>query len=239
MADKVQNLVRGQQALLANVSHELRTPIARMRVLVELLEDRLEMMSKHVGDDGKSHLDRVRSGLGDMNIDTQEIERLISDLLTSGRLELRVGDRAGLETGPVDIGQLATRMADRVSAEVIAPDPIVVDADEMLLERLLSNLLANARRACPEGALTVEVSRQGDLVQIAVEDEGSGIPVEDRDEIFEPFRRLDAARSRDKGGVGLGLYLCRQIARAHGGDIVAADRADGRSGARMVVTLRG
>lgn len=237
MADKVQTLVRGQQTLLANVSHELRTPIARIKVLVELLEDRVDMMSGHVADDGRKHLDRVRSGLGDMNVDTQEIEKLIADLLTSGRLELRVGDRAGLETGPVTLAHLAQRMGKRVDAQVRAPDDVVIEADEMLLERLLSNLLANARRACPDGTLTIDVTRRGNQVEIAVEDEGPGVAAADRERIFEPFRRLDAARSRDKGGVGLGLYLCRQIARAHGGDIVAADRADGRSGARMVVTL--
>ena len=81
------------------------------------------------------------------------------------------------------------------------------------------------------------MSSHEDGYTVAVEDEGRGIAPENRELVFEPFRRLDEARSRDKGGVGLGLYLCRQIARAHGGDVVARSREDGAPGARMVVTL--
>ncbi len=107
----------------------------------------------------------------------------------------------------------------------------------LLLERLLSNLLANARRACPEGQITLSAREdRGDEV-LAVEDEGPGIAAADRELIFEPFTRLDAARDRDRGGVGLGLHLCRQIARAHGGSVAAEDRPDGRRGARLVVRL--
>ena len=112
--------------------------------------------------------------------------------------------------------------------------------DELLLERLLRNLLSNARRHSPDGAVTVigEELREGRSgVLLAVEDEGPGVPAEHREVIFEPFHRLDAARNRDAGGVGLGLHLCRQIARAHGGNIHVEDRRDGASGARFVVTL--
>ena len=111
---------------------------------------------------------------------------------------------------------------------------------ELLLERLLRNLLSNARRHSPDGAVTVigEELREGRSgVLLAVEDEGPGVPAEHREVIFEPFHRLDAARNRDAGGVGLGLHLCRQIARAHGGNIHVEDRRDGASGARFVVTL--
>lgn len=239
MADKVQTLVVGQQTLLANVSHELRTPIARVRVLLEILEERVDALEKFTQATGQRHVQRLRTGLHDITTDTREIEQLIHDLLTSGRLELR-DDGAGLEIHPVDIHSLCQRMAHRVNAQVVGDDDegLVIDADELLLERLLSNLLANARRACPNGAIEVHLSRDDTYIEIAVEDEGPGIAETDREQIFEPFRRLDAARSRDKGGVGLGLYLSRQIARAHGGDVVAEARSDGASGARMVVTLR-
>jgi len=72
---------------------------------------------------------------------------------------------------------------------------------------------------------------------LAVEDEGAGIAAEDRAVIFDPFTRLDDARARDQGGVGLGLYLCRQIAEAHGGTIKAEDRPGGARGARLAVRL--
>jgi signal transduction histidine kinase len=236
MADKLQKLVDGQRILLANVSHELRTPIARVRVLIEILEDRVDRLAAHAGPDGNAHAARLRSGLAEMTTDTTEIEALIADLLTSGRLEL-AGQGESLELHDVDLAAMLRRRADRFGARVEADGRPRMIADEMLLERLVSNLLANARRACPDGDVAIYVSERDGEIEIAVEDEGHGIATADREQIFEPFRRLDAARSRDKGGVGLGLYLCRQICRAHGGEIRADGRLDGRPGARMVITF--
>ena len=236
MAGKVQGLVDGQRILLANVSHELRTPIARVKVLVEILEDRVDMLANKVGPDELKHVERLKEGLREMTADTAEIEKLISDLLTSGRLEL-AGQGESLELQHVDLQALLEGRADRFAARVEALGQPKLVADELLLERLFNNLLANARRACPDGDIAVYVTARDNEVEVAVEDEGHGIAPGDREQVFEPFRRLDAARSRDKGGVGLGLYLCRQICRAHGGDIVAEGRLDGRPGARMVVTL--
>ncbi len=235
MADKLEALIQGQRILLANVSHELRTPIARVRVVLEILEGRLDQLRTDTDDDAK-HVARLRKGLDDIGLDTQELETLIGDLLTSGRLELSAAG-GPLDVSPVRLDDLAQSMAQRVGASVISVEEPTIEGDRLLLERLFSNLLANARRACPQGAITVEVERTPSGYRVAVEDEGHGIAPEDRERVFEPFRRLDEARSRDKGGVGLGLYLCRQIARAHGGDVVARGRDDGKAGARMVIVL--
>lgn len=237
MADKLEALIQGQRVLLANVSHELRTPIARVRVILEILEGRVDQIdTPDTNAATAKHIERLRKGLGDIGRDAQELESLIGDLLTSGRLELSVAG-GPLEVSPVRLDELSEHMAERFSATVTSAAAPTIQGDRMLLERLLSNLLSNARRACPDGALTVDVSAQGDGYIIAVEDEGRGIAPEDRETVFEPFRRLDEARSRDKGGVGLGLYLSRQIARAHGGDVLAQSRLDGASGARMVIVL--
>ncbi|MCR9160444.1 MAG: sensor histidine kinase [Nannocystaceae bacterium] len=236
MTDKLEALIQGQRVLLANVSHELRTPIARVRVVLEILEGRLERLGE--GDDPRSreHLERLRKGLTDIGRDTHELETLITDLLTSGRLELSAAG-GPLDVSPVRLDELAETMAERFDACVEAVPSPAIQGDRLLLERLLSNLLSNARRACPDGALTIDIAQTPEGYRIAVEDEGHGIAPEDRDAVFEPFRRLDEARSRDAGGVGLGLYLCRQIARAHGGDVYAQGRQDGARGARMVVEL--
>jgi signal transduction histidine kinase len=101
----------------------------------------------------------------------------------------------------------------------------------------LSNLLANARRACPAGRITVSAKARGEVLELAVEDEGPGVDPRHRETIFEPFTRLDEARDRDRGGVGLGLYLCQQICRSHHGTIEVQDRTDGARGARFVVRL--
>lgn len=237
MATKVEGLIEGKRALLANVSHELRTPLARVKVVLELLDERLELLRTSVDPAGHKHHDRLQAGLCEIMRDNNELETLIADLLTSGRLELRAEGGQSLQASEIELVELLAGVAAPVQARVECDGEPSLIGDRLLLERLFSNLLANARRACPEGDLAIYVRPQEEGFEIAVEDEGYGITPEDRDRVFEPFRRLDAARSRDAGGVGLGLYLCRQIARAHGGEILAAARIDGRRGARMVVTL--
>ncbi len=230
MAGRIEALITGQRSLLANVSHELRTPLARMRVLLELLEEKTE------GDVFRSNpeFERVRRGLGEIGTDIVEMDQLVGDLLTSGRLELG----RNILASPINLDDLCIDAAAKVGAELsIAPELPDYDGDQLLLSRLLSNLLANARRACPDGELTLTLSANSSHLILAIEDEGPGVPAEKREEIFEAFTRLDQARTRDAGGVGLGLYLSRQIANAHGGTLKALDRADGSRGARFELQL--
>ncbi|MCB9713393.1 MAG: HAMP domain-containing protein [Myxococcales bacterium] len=235
MAEKVEGLIQGQRVLLANVSHELRTPIARMKVLVEILQERVDAL-RASGDESRP-VQRLHKGLADLGVDIGEVESLISDLLTSGRLELRHGAAAAVQAHAIDLPALLQRVAGRVGATVELEGEPTLFADELLVERLLSNLLANARRACPTGTLQVAARRDGDRTELTVVDEGPGVDPADRESIFEPFTRLDHARDRDRGGVGLGLYLCRQICLAHGGSIEVGDRLDGARGARFEVRL--
>lgn len=231
MAAQLEAMLRGQRALLTNVSHELRTPVARMRVLAELLGERLAGMP----DAEHPAAQRVRRGLVELGEDLTELESLISDLLTSGRLDL--AGAPALQRTNTPLAPLLARVAARVDARVRCDPALQAELDVVLVERLLANLLHNARRACPEGQIDISAELHGDALLLAVEDEGPGIAPADRATIFDPFTRLDAARARDHGGVGLGLYLCRQIAQAHGGTICAEDRRDGARGARLAVTL--
>ncbi len=231
MAAQLEAKIRGQRALLTNVSHELRTPVARMRVLAELLSERLAGMP----DADHPATVRVRRGIGELGDDLVELEALIADLLTSGRLDL--GGATTLQRSDTELASLLTRVAARVDAEVRCDPALRADVDAVLLERLLANLAHNARRACPEGQIELAAVATTSGLLLTVEDDGPGIAPADREAIFEPFTRLDAARARDHGGVGLGLYLCRQIAHAHGGTITAEDRPGGARGARLVVTL--
>jgi signal transduction histidine kinase len=238
MAERLETLVTGQRSLLANVSHELRTPIARAKVLLEILGERFELIraAKSTGEPvDEQDLARIERGLDEMQEDLGEVESLIKDLLTSGRLEL--GRASALELEPLDVAELCTHAADRFDATVDCPPGLTLEGDRMLLDRLLKNLLANARRACPDGAVVVRGVRERDEIVLEVEDEGTGVPVANRSIIFEPFARLDAARARDQGGVGLGLYLCRQIVTAHHGSVRVEDRRDGQPGARFCVRL--
>jgi signal transduction histidine kinase len=238
MAERLETLVTGQRTLLANVSHELRTPIARAKVLLEILGERVERIHEAAHHNEPLELDdlaRIERGLGEMQEDLAEVEGLIQDLLTSGRLELGRGSVLELET--LELAQLCTSAASRFGAQVECPADLTLEGDRMLLDRLLKNLLANARRACPDGGIVIRAMREGSQTVIEIEDEGPGVPVGKRSFIFEPFARLDSARARDEGGVGLGLYLCRQIASAHKGTVRAEDRRDGRPGARFVIRL--
>jgi signal transduction histidine kinase len=238
MADRLEALLTGQRTLLANVSHELRTPIARTKVLVEILGERLESM-RNAEQQGEPRspedLARLERGLEEMQQDIAEVEALIGDLLTSGRLEL--GHDRALVLEPIELGSLCDEAAGRFAARVECEPGLTLQGDRLLLDRMLKNLLANARRACPDGDVVIRGHRDADALVLEVEDEGPGIANSERSIIFEPFARLDAARNRDQGGVGLGLYLCRQIAQAHRGTIRAFGRADGGRGARFVIRL--
>ncbi len=232
MATQLGAMLRGQRALLTNVSHELRTPVARMRVLVELLGERLA----NIPDPDHPVATRLRRGIGELGEDLIELEGLIGDLLTSGRLDL--AGAPALQRRPTELLPLLTRTAARVGARVrCEPPELTADLDVVLIERLLANLLHNARRACPEGHVEIAATAAGTTLLLSVEDDGPGIAPAERAQIFDPFTRLDAARARDHGGVGLGLYLCRQIAQAHGGTIAAEDRLDGARGARLALRL--
>lgn len=244
MAAQLGELLRGQRSLLANVSHELKTPIARLRVLAELLAERAETLPEHPASA------RIQQGAVELEQDLRELATLVQDLLTSGRLELSGPHASPVQRATIELAPFLARLGAPFAAEVeVTPPALTLTGDPLLLERLITNLLSNARRACPQGHVWITARAAGDPLTLAVEDEGPGIPPAERTRVFEAFYRLDDARARDHGGAGLGLYLCAQIARAHGGTIAAEarlaeparDAADAAkeppAGARLVVRL--
>ena len=115
------------------------------------------------------------------------------------------------------------------------PEGLEVRGISKLLRRAIRNLLENARRYST-GEITVQVLRSGTLAEVRVCDRGPGVPLDQRERIFEPFYRLPGASERD-GGVGLGLSLVRTIAQRHGGTVVCTDRPDGATGACFELRL--
>lgn len=237
MASRLDHLVGGQRTLLANVSHELRTPLARIKVVLEILRERIEELRRGANESATVPLERVDRSVTDLGEDIEEMEVLVADLLTSGRLDLRAGEGRKPLDEPFDLAALTRRVATRFGAIAEAPESLTLRGEEFLVERMVSNLLGNARRACPDGAVTITARADGDTLELLVEDEGPGIAADKRELIFEAFARLDDARSRDRGGAGLGLHLCRQVCAAHGGTIAAVDRRDGKRGAAFRVRL--
>lgn len=199
---------------VANVSHEMRTPIGLVRGYVEALQDGL----------AESPADRCEM-LGIIHAELDRVERLIADLLQLARLD---AGQVQLQREPVALGPLAAHLVKKctplleqarvtVKLEIPAELPLAF-ADPDQVEQVLLNLLENALRHSPPGGTVTLVAResQGDLL-VQVQDEGPGIPPEERHLVWERFYRGDPARSRKKGGTGLGLAIVRGIAGAHGG----------------------
>jgi signal transduction histidine kinase len=209
-AERIEQLVRAHQLLLANCSHELRTPLARIRLGVDRLP--------HT--DSKVSVEIARS--------IAELDALIGEMLLASRLEVAKGiERAE----PVDLLALAAEEAAHFDLEV-SGDAVTIPADPMLLRRLVRNLLDNAR-VHAGGASDLRIERNERFARILVEDKGAGVPETDREKIFEPFYRASTATR--SSGAGLGLSIVKQIARAHGGTVEYAPREGG--GSRFVVTL--
>jgi signal transduction histidine kinase len=185
-AVRIEQLVGANKQLLAAASHELRTPLARIRMAVELMKERADP-------------ERKRS----LEQDIAELDGLIDEILLASRLDAGTGLEAE-ET--VDLLALAAEEAARYDVQVTG-ESLTLRGDVRLLRRMVRNLLENARR---HGASPVTLSLRGR--ELAVCDAGPGVPVAERERIFEAFYR--GAR-----GSGLGLSIVRQIARRHGGEV--------------------
>jgi len=205
MADDVKEMLEAKQQLLLAISHELRSPLTRTKVAVEFVDDAT-----------------TRQSILD---DVEEMESLITDLLESERLNTR---HSKLQLARVDVVRLVRDLveqdfhAETDQLSLAMPDaPVAHELDETRIRLLIKNLIDNALCHTPPGAdgVEVEVTDEGDAVVVRVIDYGAGMSAEQVDRATEPFYRADPARCRDTGGFGLGLYLCRRIAEAHGGTL--------------------
>lgn len=203
MADDIQRMLDAKRQLLLAISHELRSPLTRAKVAVDLLDETTRKQ--------------------EIQHDLTEIDTLLSELLESERL---AGDHAVLHKTSCDLPALvreviAARGGEkiRVTAPVDGMPPLLLDETRMKL--LLRNLLDNALRHTPAGAAApqVIVDLQPGYASLQVVDHGAGIAPQHLPHVTQPFYRADAARQRATGGYGLGLYLCRMIAEAHGGKL--------------------
>jgi signal transduction histidine kinase len=194
-------MLDAKRALLLAISHELRSPLTRARVNAELLDDTPE-----------------RAALMD---DLGAMRDLITDLLEGERL---ASGHSALQAEPTDIAALVrdlveTQFGARPITLSLASDLGRWPIDPARIRLLLRNLIGNALRHGTPAARAPEVfvRRDGTDLLIGVRDHGPGVAVEHLARLSEAFYRPDSARSRASGGVGLGLYLCRLVAQAHGG----------------------
>lgn len=213
MQARLTRFLRDRAHLLAAVSHDLKTPITRLRLRAELIDDPpLKAKVLH---------------------DLDEMEAM-----TRATLDFLRDANAREPMQPVDIGALieslqadAEAMGHEVRINGAAHSPF--RGRPLALQRCLSNLVDNAIKYGQRARIGVDDNAT--RLQIRVADEGPGIPEERLEQVFEPFYRLEPSRSRETGGVGLGLSIARDIARAHGGDLTLRNRPGG--GLEAVLTL--
>jgi signal transduction histidine kinase len=213
-AGKIEQLVRANQALLANASHELRTPLARIRLALEMLKDSADP--------------KVKAGLQQ---DIAELDSLVDEILLASRLN--AVEQVQLNED-IDLLALAAEECSRYDEVQLEGEPARLRGDARLLRRLLRNLLDNARRHGTPPT-QVRLRNDGNSIVLTVWDGGPGPAVTEFEQLFTPFyRRRDGSNST---GNGLGLSLVRQIARRHGGDARCKAMGDGRG--CFVISLPG
>jgi signal transduction histidine kinase len=228
MAENVEGLFDARRQLVAWASHDLRTPLASMQAMLEALEDGLAEPAHYL----PAMREQVRT-LGLLVDDLFELARIDAGVLTLELHELPLGPLVdsclrGLEA------EAAARHVT-LHAEINGSDATVQAAPDKI-ERVLLNLLANALRHTPsDGSVGIVVQSLGEEVQVTVEDTGEGVSSEAVRRMFDRFWRGDRARSRERGGAGLGLAIARGLVEAHGGRIWAESRPGG--GARVSFTL--
>lgn len=224
MAERLQKLVNAQRRLLTDISHELRSPLARLNVALELARQRS-------GLEAGSALDRIDRESGRLN-------EMIKRLLTIARLE---GGDETIQASPVHLEQLIQEIARdaafeaqsrRCEVEVIIVDHCVVNGSVSLLHSAIENVVRNAIRYTQPGTgvqvrLETGHGPSGAEAVVRVTDSGPGVPEEALEKLFRPFYRIDDARGRETGGVGLGLAITERAVSLHGGSIRAANRPQG------------
>jgi len=219
--------------LLATVSHELRTPLTAILGTLTALAGR----DRHLTLADRDELLSIANRQG------ERLKSLIDQLLLASRPQAAVDP---VETRPrVEAGELVRQTGrtvqlchpDRDIDIAVQASPLPVRAVPEAVSQVVANLLDNAAKYSPAGTpIRLEAASAGGLVVISVTDAGSGVPPGDRDRIFERFAQLDAGATRRAGGIGLGLWIARQLARAQGGELLVAEEAAG-GGARFELRL--
>lgn len=221
MSKRIQQMLDAKRELLLAISHELRSPLTRARLATELLEP-------------SRHQQKLKT-------DIDEMESLISRLVESERLQSHVV----LDLQEVDIAQLITDVIDDLDENIAWQAPrnsILIMADKTRLQVLLGNVIGNAlqhgkHQQDIEAEVSVQVTQSDNEARIQIVDHGPGVDAPQLAKITEPFYRTDGSRTRKTGGIGLGLYLSKRIAEAHGGSLELASQSTENEGLRVTVTL--
>lgn len=212
MRSRIQRQLTQRTAMLAGVSHDLRTPLTRMKL-------QLEMMG-------------TDESVAALKEDIVEMQRMLEGYLAFARGEGgEPAEFADLGTILDDVVRQARRQGGQITLDLAGDLLIPIKPDA--IRRCLANLLDNARRYATHVAVRAE--RRPRAIEVIIDDDGPGIPVDQREEVFRPFFRLEQSRNPNTGGVGLGLAIARDVAHGHGGKITLGDSPSG--GLRVLLRL--
>jgi len=221
MANRLDDYLKGQKRFLGDIAHELCSPLARLRMSVGVLEQKIPSGS--------------RQDLDSLNEEAEELSQLINELLDFSKASIAVDS---LPAHDIIIAPLLAQLSERDGmggkVDIQCPPDLRVTANTDLLRRALGNVLRNALRYAGDGGpIELRAEKKGKSVIIEVRDRGPGIPEDWLERIFEPFTRPEKARTREAGGAGLGLAIAQTCVEGMGGRI----RAENRSGGGLTVRL--
>ncbi len=210
MQSRLRRYVHDRTSMIGAVAHDLRTPLTRLRFHIEEAPEPIRAK---------------------MAADIAQMDAMVADVLAFVRDASQTTAHAKLELSSL-LDTVVDEFAE-IGADVSVQhtERTVVEGDSLALKRMFSNLIDNAVKF--GGLARAQLHRDEDTVVVDIEDDGPGLPIGDLEGVFEPFRRAEPSRSRDTGGIGLGLTVARTIARAHGGDVVLDNRVGGGLLARV------
>ncbi|MGF1724840.1 ATP-binding protein [Photobacterium nomapromontoriensis] len=224
MADKISGLIQSHKQLSNAIAHELRTPIFRVQCQLEMLED--------------SPLNAEQQGhIAGIHDDMEELELLIEELLYFAKMERSGIKLAVSEQNIAEVLQRTVLHCQKDTTKQLrldCPDNCYVMVDAHHIERAVSNIIRNAFRYAEE-IINIRAYCLGHKLYIQIDDDGCGIPAEEREKVLQPFYRVGTARDRQSGGHGLGLAIVNQVVALHHGSIEISDSDSG--GARFTISL--
>jgi len=214
MQQRLNRYVEDRTAMVGAIAHDLRTPLTRLRFRIESLPE--DQRAKYASD-------------------LDQMEEMITATLTFVRDATKAGERTPLELSSL-VESLCDEMAETgAQTEAEPSEKVILEGDPMALRRLVANLLENAVKF--GGRARARVFQDAGNAVVEIDDDGPGIPPADAEKVFEPFYRREPSRSRQTGGIGLGLAVVRSIARGHGGDVSLINRDGGGLTARVQLPL--
>lgn len=220
MLERLSEAFEMQRQFTANAAHELRTPLALMQVQLDLYNS-----TEHPGND-----ECTGHTIAMITEQNERLSKMVKTLLDMSELRITVRDEKIMVDALVEeVLEDLEPLAAEKNVELIGKcKPVTMTGSDILIYRLVYNLVENAiKYNHPEGKVTVTACQKEKKVILSVADTGSGIPGEFRERVFEPFFRVDKSRSRELGGVGLGLALVHEIVKAHDGSISIKDNPSG------------